>query len=70
LITRIILVVLQPSTMDHRSHLVRFDLGQRLGPGPQIGPARLDFSQGFSVSALGFDGVARLQTPLLLALVD
>jgi hypothetical protein len=31
LLARIILVVLQPSIMDRRRHMVRFDLGQSLG---------------------------------------
>jgi hypothetical protein len=70
LITWIILVVLQPSIMDRHSHLVRFDLGQSLGPGAQIGPSCLDLSQGLRVPALGLDGVAGLQTPLRLALAD
>jgi hypothetical protein len=70
LITRIILVVLQPSIMDRGSHLVSFDRGQSLGSSAQIGPPQLNFSEGFSVPTLSFDGVSRLQTPLLLALAD
>jgi hypothetical protein len=61
-------MVLQPSIMDRRSHLMRFDLDQNLGSSAQIGPPQLDFSEGFSVPALSLDGVARLQASPLLAL--
>jgi hypothetical protein len=70
LLARIILVLLQPSIVDHRRHLAGFDLGQRLRSYAQVGPAGLYFGERFSVPPLGLNGVAGLQTPLLLALAN
>jgi hypothetical protein len=52
---------------DSRSHVVRFDLGQRLWSRAQVRPPPLDFHQRFGVPAFGFTGIAGLQTLLLLA---
>lgn len=52
---------------DSRSHVVRFDLGQRLWSRAQIRPPLLDFHQCLGAPAFDFSGVAGLQTLLLLA---
>jgi hypothetical protein len=55
---------------DSRSHVVRFDPGQRLWSRAQIRPPPLDFHQCFGVPAFGFSGIAGLQTLLLSRLAD
>src|ERR1700722_17967507 len=70
LLARIILVLLHPSIMDGRGHLVRFDLGQRLRSCAQVRPPPLDFHERFGVPAFGFSWIASLQASLLFALAD
>lgn len=70
LLTWVIYVLPQPAVVDGHGHLVGFALCQDFRPGSQVGPAALDFHQRFDVPALGFTGVARLQTSLLFALAD
>lgn len=70
LLTWVIDMLLQPAVVDGHGHHMGFPLRKRFRSRVQVGPATLDFHQRFGVPALGFAGVARLQTSRLFALAD
>jgi hypothetical protein len=69
-LARIVRVLLQAPVMEDRSQVVGFSFGKRFGPARRLAQRSSISARGLGTPTLGLDGIARLQTPLLLPLAD